>query len=464
MSGESDLLTAGVAAIVDALASGAVTAAGLTEAALGVIAAADPGLHAFITVDYDGARAAAAAADREIAAGRPLPGRLPSPLPNRLLGLPVAIKDNIPTAGLRTTFNSRAYAGWTPATDTPAVRRLRAAGAVIVGKTNLNELGWSVPSETDLVPPPRNPWRTADLMVGSSSGSAAAVAAGMVPAALGTDGGGSTRLPASQANLVGLKPGRGVIPGTGSPLDEVSVIGVLGRSAEDVMTIFSVLADRPAPYRDHAEPEPEPRLAVPRRQLESLDIEDDVRAAFEADLRALTEMGAEVAEVDLPGLETARDANFVLLAALAHAALARDLRERPELLGASARRYHLAGAVVSVEDLLNARRAGQAFAAELDRALGPRTGLLTPVSTVATTAAARRPGEHSRGLNSTFTAPFNLTGWPAISIPSWRGRPGPGGPGIPIGLQVAARPGREEWLLELASRARPWLGTLDGAR
>jgi aspartyl-tRNA(Asn)/glutamyl-tRNA(Gln) amidotransferase subunit A len=441
MSVAKSLLTAGVAAITEALASGAVTAADLTDAALGVIATDDPGLHAFITVDHQGARAAAAAADAAASRGRPLHG------------LPVAIKDNIPTAGLRTTFNSRAYADWTPATDAPAVRRLRSAGAIVIGKTNLNEFGWSLPSEDDLAPPPRNPWNTAHPLVGSSSGSAAAVAAGMVPVALGTDGGGSTRLPASQTNLVGLKPGRGVIPGTGSPLDEISTIGVLGRSAADVMTIFSVIADRVAPRWDHAEFAV--RMAVPRRQIDSLDIEDDVRVAFDADVGALADMGAEIAEVDLPQLETARDASFVLLAALAHAALAPDLRERQRLLGVSARRYHLAGGVLGVEDVVNARRIGRAFADELDGALGPSAGLLTPVSTVATTAAARRPGEHNRGLNSTFTAPFNLTGWPAVSIPSRRG-----GAGIPIGLQVAARPGQEEWLLELASRARPWLGTV----
>jgi aspartyl-tRNA(Asn)/glutamyl-tRNA(Gln) amidotransferase subunit A len=444
MSAARSLLNAGVAAIGDAIANGALTAAELAEAALGAIAADDPVLHAFITADPGGARAAAAAADREARRGRPAQEAA-------LRGLPVAIKDNIPTAGLRTTFNSRAYADWTPAWDAPAVQRLRLAGAVIVGKTNLNEFGWSVPSEADLVPPPRNPWNTAHLMVGSSSGSATAVAAGMVPVALGTDGGGSTRLPASQANLVGLKPGRGVIPGTGEPTEELSVIGVLGRSAEDVWAVFSVLAGRPARHPGRADFPL--RLAVPRRQIESLGIEEDVRVAFEADLRALADAGAEIAEVDLPHLETARDASFVLLAALSHAMLAPDLRERQELLGLSARRYHLAGAVLSVEDIVNARRIGRAFADEMDRALGPSYGILTPVSTVATTEAARRPGEHNRGLNSTFTAPFNLTGWPAISVPSRSG-----GQGIPIGLHVAARPGQEEWLLELASRARAWLG------
>lgn len=449
MSTAECLLTAGVAAIRDALASGAVSAAELTDAALSLITAGDPGLHAFITVDPAGARAAAAAADREGA------GRSPR---SPLHGVPVAVKDNIPTAGLRTTYNSRAYADWTPAADAPAVQRLRAAGAVVIGKANLNEFGWSVPSETDLVAPPRNPWNTEHLMVGSSSGSAAAVAAGMVPVALGTDGGGSTRLPASQSNLVGLKPGRGVIPGAGSPMDEISVTGVLGRSAHDVLAAFSILAARPAPHWDAGFPV---RLAVPRRQIESLDIEGDVRAAFEADVRALVDAGAQITEVDLPHLETARDGNFVLLAALAHAVHAPDLREHPKLLGVSARRYHLAGGVVSVEDVLNARRVGQAFADETDKALGLTTGLLTPVSPVATTVAARRPGEHNRGLNSTFTAPFNLTGWPAISIPSRRGSQG-----IPIGLQVAARPGQEEWLLELASRASAWLGTQaeDGAQ
>jgi aspartyl-tRNA(Asn)/glutamyl-tRNA(Gln) amidotransferase subunit A len=438
------LLAAGISAIGDALARGEVTAVDLTEAALRAIAADDPQLHAFITVDADAARGAAVAADRLAGSGR---GRGP------LHGVPVAIKDNIPTAGLRTTYNSRAYADWTPAADAPAVRRLRRAGAIVLGKTNLNEFGWSVPSPADLVAPPRNPWNTGHLMVGSSSGSAAAVAAGMVPVALGTDGGGSTRLPASQANLVGLKPGRDAIPGVGSPIDELSAIGILGRSAGDVLTVFSLLADRPVPRRD-AGGSP-PRLAIPRPQIESLDIEDDVRAAFEADIGSLAEMGAQITEIDLPHLQQARDGNFVLLAALAHAVLAPDLRTRAESIGVSARRYHLAGAVLSVEDTVNARRLGKMFAAELDRALGPSTGLLTPVSTVATTAAARRPGEHNRGLNSTFTSPFNLIGWPAISVPS-RHR----SQGIPIGFHVAARPGHEEWLLDLAAKAQPYVGSL----
>ena len=417
------------------------TAADITEAALGAISAANPDLHAFITVNTEEARATAAAADQQARAGQRR---------GQLHGVPVAVKDNIPTAGLRTTCNSRAYANWIPAADAPAVSRLRQAGAIVVGKTNLNEFGWSVPSPDDLAPPPRNPWNTAHEMVGSSSGSAVAVAAGLTPVALGTDGGGSTRLPASQANLVGLKPGRHAIPGAGTPLDELSAIGILGRSAADVLAMFSVLADRPAPRWDTGG---FPLgLAVPRRQIDGLDIEDDVRTAFEADIQALTDMGAEIAEIDLPHLETARDGNFVLLAALAHATHAPDLRLRQQSIGVSARRYHLAGAVLSVEDAVNARRIGQIFADELDHALGPRTGLLTPVSTVATTAAARRPGEHNRGLNSTFTSPFNLIGWPAISVPSRRGSQG-----IPIGLQVAARPGHEEWLLELAARARLWL-------
>ena len=450
MTGPARLLTAGVAAIRQALDGGEVTAADLTEAAMGAISRANPELHAFITVNTGEARATAAAADERARAGQ---RRGP------LHGVPVAVKDNIPTVGLRTTLNSRAYADWVPAADAPAVRRLRQAGAIVVGKTNLNEFGWSVPSPDDLVPPPRNPWNTAHEMVGSSSGSAVAVAAGLTPVALGTDGGGSTRLPASQANLVGLKPGRDAIPGVGTAIDELSVIGILGRSAADVSAVFEVLAGRPAPRWD-ADPFPL-GLAVPRRQIDSLDVEDDVRTAFEADIQALAEMGAEISEVDLPHLETARDGNFVLLAALAHAVHAPDLRRRPELIGVSARRYHLAGSVLSVEDAVNARRIGQVFADEVHHALGARTGLLMPVSTVGSTAAARRPGEHNRGLNSTFTSPFNLAGWPAISAPSRRG-----GEGIPIGLQVAARPGHEEWLLELAARAAPWLGSVsaDGAR
>lgn len=436
----ADLLTSEIAEASQALQRRDLSAVELVRACLDRIEEANPVLNAFITVDYDGALAAAKRADDEIAADQHR---------SALHGIPVAVKDNLPTAGLRTTYNSRAYASWTPARDVLAVSRLRDAGAIIVGKCNLNEFGWSIPDPSDLAPPPRNPWNSEHLAVGSSSGSAVAVASGMCMAALGTDGGGSTRLPASQMHLVGLKPTRGVVPGVEGPLDELSVVGVLARTGGDAAAVFAAVAQRRLPQLTSFK---ELRLGVPLRQINSLPVEPDVANAYQADLDALAAAGAQIIDVDLPHLEDARDANFVLLVALAHAAHSQDLRDRYNDIGVSARRYHLVGSVLSEEDCVNARRVAAVFESELTLALHNCDVLVTPVSTVATTAAARRPGEHNRGLNSTFTSPLNITGWPAISVPTAHRSQG-----IPIGLHAIGRPNEEDSLLRFAAWSRSTL-------
>lgn len=446
-----EVLRQSLSEAAEALRGGAVSSTDLVRASLDHIAAIDDRRHAFVTVDAEGALAAAADLDAQLRAGH---WRGP------LHGIPIAVKDNIPTAGLRTTYNSRAYADWVPGREPPTVTRLRRAGAVIVGKTNLNEFGWSVPSDDDLVAPPRNPWNPEYQAVGSSSGSGVAVASGMVFGALGTDGGGSARLPAGQMGLVGLKPTRGPESGVGAPIDEVSVVSVLTRTAADAGIMYAAMMDRTPPPPDAAtamtgpNAEPVVRLAVPRRQIDELPIEPDVRAAFAESMSILKDLGVVLMDVDVPHLGAARDANFVLISALSHAGHRDDLRERAHLLGASTLRYLHLGAALGAADYLNAREMGTLFAAELDRILVDCAGIATPVSTVVTAEAARRPGEHSRGLNASFTAPFNLTGWPGIAIPS-----GTSGLGIPIGLQVAARPGQEPFLLRLAetyaTRTRP---------
>lgn len=423
----------GIVDLATLVRSREVSATDLVSASLDRIAATDGRLHAYVTVDADGALAAAASLDAELARVGPR---------SLLHGIPIAVKDNIPTRGLRTTYNSRAYEQWVPDHEPPTVRRLRGAGAVIVGKTNLNEFGWSIPSDDDLVSPPRNPWNTAHRAVGSSSGSAVAVAAGTVVAALGTDGGGSTRLPASQMGLVGLKPTWSTDSGTGTLVDEVSVISVLARSAADAAAVHVAMTGASA-----AAAEPMTRLAVPRRQIADLPVEPEVTAAFEDSLRTLAEMGIELVDVDVPHLPAARDANFVLITALSHADHRGDLHDRESLIGESTHRYLRLGAALGAADYLDGRAMATAFGRELDTATAGCAGLVTPVSTVVTTAAARRPGEHSRGLNASFTAPFNLTGRPAISIPSHTSEEG-----IPIGLQVAGRPGAEARLLDLAVR------------
>jgi aspartyl-tRNA(Asn)/glutamyl-tRNA(Gln) amidotransferase subunit A len=427
----TDALRLDLKAARDALQKRELTSVDLTEAAFNRVSELDPELHAFVTLDHEGALQSAALADQEIADGRLRP----------LQGVPVAVKDNIAMRGLRTTFNSRAYEQWLPTQDAEPVARLREAGAVILGKTNLNEFALSVPDATDLVPPPRNPWNRNLQAMGSSSGSAVAVSTGMCFAALGTDAGGSVRLPASQMGLVGLKPTRGALPGAEGILDEVSVVGILARHAADALAMYEVLAGS----QDIEDPGSPLELAVPRRQIDELPIEDEAAQAFASDLETLVELGVRLVEVDLPYLEAARDANFLLMTALQHASRAEDLRERYALIGTSARRYFLGAGMLGIEDFFSARRVADIFSHDLKKKIAGCTGLVTPVSTVTSAEAARRPGEHGRGLDASFTSPFNAIGWPAISIPTRIGTNG-----LPIGMQVVGRPGQDGFLLGVA--------------
>lgn len=414
---------------------GEVTSAELVEASLARIDALDGLLHCFITVDRDGALAAARSADADRAAG--LAGHSP------LHGVPVAVKDNLDTAGLRTTQNSHALADHVPSADTPAVARLRAAGAVIVGKTNLNEFGWSLPSEADLTPPVNNPWQPEYRSIGSSSGSAAAVAAGMVYAALGTDGGGSTRLPAGQHGLVGLKPTRGSVPGRRA-YHQLSVVGVLARSAADAAAVYEVIADQSDTPLD-SKPLAGLQLGIPRQIVEDSGLEADVGAAFDDAIGELKRLGVAVSDVELPAMTVARAANFTLIAAGSFTSREALVREKLDMIGPVTRRYVLTGAFARATDVLRAQRVAELAESAMTDDLGDLDGILTPVTPFVTAEAARVPGEHRKGRNAVFTAPFNLIGWPAIAIPC-----GMGSVGLPIGFQVAGLRRCEPMLLSLA--------------
>jgi aspartyl-tRNA(Asn)/glutamyl-tRNA(Gln) amidotransferase subunit A len=414
---------------------GEVSAAEVTEELLQRITDLDGILHSFITVDTEGAKAAARQADAEIAAGV---------LQGPLHGIPVAVKDSIPTRGLSTTANSRVLADWVPDTDADAVVRLREAGAVIIGKTSLNEFGWSVPCDDDLAPPVRNPWNPHYQAIGSSSGSGAAVSAGLVFGALGTDSGGSTRLPAGQMGLIGLKPTRGAIPHGGALTDDlISTIGNLARNAGDAAAIFEALSgQRIGPLNEGVTGI---RLGVPHQYMEMVGLEPEVAESFDEDLERLKALGVVLTDVDIAVLASAREATFMLIAALTFASHEETLRTKFHLYGSSARRYLLTGAFLTTADYLRAVRVGEMVTFELNRTLTGLHGLVSPVSPVVTAEAARRPSEHRRGINASFTAPFSLTGWPAIAVPSRVG-----GLGLPIGFQIAARPRQESLLLRLA--------------
>jgi len=439
------LLERGVMAVAGAVARGEVTPLDVTHALLERIERFDGAVRSYITVDAEGARAAASALTAEL---RSAPPR------SVLHGVGIGAKDNIPVAGMRCTYNSPLMRDWQPRRDAEAIRRLRAAGAVMIGKHNLNEFGWSLPTEDDLAPPPRNPWFPEERSVGSSSGGGAAVAAGLALAALGTDGGGSIRLPAGQHGLFGVKPGHDDVPRQGVGEGSVSEVSVLARTAADAAAVLAAMqvdVDAPdAAERFRREPARRAaevvtlarqiRLGVPEAYLADVGMEEDVAAALAEVRRACGDLGIELVAVERRALDVLHDAvraNFVIIAAehfFDHEGPGVD-RNR---YGASAGFYNLPGACVTASDYLHAQRVGAIARDAIDAVLGEVDLLLTPTTPVTRTSTARNPKTHRKGGNAAYTAPFNISGHPAISFPAGVSREG-----IPIGMQLVGRRGSE---------------------
>lgn len=277
------------------------------EACLAQIDARNADLTTFITVTADAARAQASAADLAATEGRWL---------GLLHGMPVALKDNIDTAGVRTTSGAQFWADRIPNDDATVVKRLKAAGAVLVGKATLGEVVFDVRSHNPVVGPARNPWNKTLSPGGSSGGSAAAIAADMCVGALGSDTGGSVRIPASFCGVTGLRPTHGAIPSSGAtPVSAGNdTIGPMARRAEDVARLFAVMAgyDPSDPHSlDHDFGNFLPRLqdgvdglriGLPRNFFFE-NIDPDIEAAVRTAAKALEDLGADLVEIDLPGAE-----------------------------------------------------------------------------------------------------------------------------------------------------------------
>lgn len=427
------------------IAAGRQTAVAATAASLRRAALSNPTLHAFITLS-DTANATAAKLDTDGRRHRPL------------FGLPLAVKDLTDTAELRTTYGSLIYRDHIPTQDDIVVARARAAGAVIVGKTNTPEFGFGAQCRNLLCPATANPHDLSLSSGGSSGGSAAAVAAGIVPAALGTDFGGSVRMPAAFCGIIGFRPSAGHLPSTTRRLawDAMSTIGFLTRSVRDAALLYEVLAgpdirDPASPRMQSSAPMPTRRVAC-SNDLGTAPMSQAMTDRFCAATAALLETGLtpHAAHPDCSGAM----ASFATLrAAHIHSNLSSLRDQHGELLSPTVRWNISRGDGLSAAAYLQAEadraslyRRFVSFFEQFDILIIPSAAVL-PFSTDiddVTEIDGRPLGSVIDYL--AITAIITLTGCPALSLPYW-----PRGDVLPIGLQLIAAPGQDHKLLAFAA-------------
>ena len=459
--------------IAAALRAKTVSAVELATESLARIEAGNPKINAFVTVDRDGALAAAKAADARLAAGHGGP----------LTGIPLAHKDVFCTEGVLTTCGSKMLSNFVSPYDAHVVTLLKNAGAVMVGKTNMDEFAMGSSNENSHFGPTRNPWNTDKVPGGSSGGSAAAVAARMVPIATGTDTGGSIRQPASLCGITGIKPTYGTVSRYGmiayaSSLDQG---GAFGRSAEDCARMLSAMNGHDPRDSTSLERDTEDYTADLARPLAGLRIglpteffadgmSDDVRAAVDAALAEYRKLGAVTVDVSLPNARLAIPAYYVIAPAEASSNLSRfdgvryghraaeygDLNDmycksRAQGFGAEVKRRILVGTYVLSHGYYDAyyikaqklrRLIAQDFAAafaQCDVIAGPTC------PTVAFGIGEKSNDPVQMYLGDIYTVAVNLAGLPALAHPA-----GFGAGGMPVGLQLIGNYFGEARLLGVA--------------
>ena len=448
-SGELHYLTIGAAAPL--IAAGELSPVELTRAYLDRIAAVDARLDSYVTLTADLALSQARQAEAEIAAGR---------YRGPMHGIPIALKDLYDTAGIRTTAMSRVTPDRVPAADATAVTRLYDAGAILLGKLAMHEFALGGPDFTSLFPPARNPWNTDHIPGGSSSGSGAAVAAGLCMGALGSDTGGSIRGPAAMCGIAGIKPTFGRVSNYGvAPLSwSQDHCGPMTWTVEDCAIMLQAIAgydpkdpttaDVPTPnylaaLRDGVRGL---TVGVPRQHFyeEAPGVDPQVIAAAERALETLSELGAEIRDVELPHIGYAQAVNQVIMLSEAYSYHEADLKRRRQDYGDMVRNRFLLGGLLSASDYNQALRMRRVIKDEMAAALRQADVLVTP------TYASPAPEIQGYAGASTltqpsFTGPFNVSGLPAVSTPS-----GLSAAGLPMGLQVVGRPFDEATALRVA--------------
>jgi aspartyl-tRNA(Asn)/glutamyl-tRNA(Gln) amidotransferase subunit A len=402
-------------------------------------------LNAFVTITADRALEDAARLTAEARGGK---WRSP------LHGIPIGLKDLYDTAGVRTAAGSKQWAGRVPTEDAEVVRRLKTAGAIIVGKLNMDEFAYNFTGETSSFGTSRNPWNLERSPGGSSGGSAVAVATGMCFGALGSDTGGSIRLPAALCGITGFKPTYGAVSAKGvAPLAwSLDHVGPMCRSAGDAALMMHALTGRQV--RLQAADLRTLKLGIPRAvYYEGIDRETAETVA--ASTEALAQMTAGAREITMPPLGAAGDlpefpeAYIRVISAEAHAFHEEMLRLHPERYHPGTRASLERGAAVSAAAYIRARRELERVRAESDSFFAGTDILITP-----TAPGPAFPFGERRLVWLRNTAPWNLLGLPSISVPC-----GFSTDGLPIGLQVTGRAGQDVAVLALAAayqKATPW--------
>jgi aspartyl-tRNA(Asn)/glutamyl-tRNA(Gln) amidotransferase subunit A len=464
------------------LAAREISAVELTRAFLDRIERLNGTLNAFITVDAERSLAQARAADERLASGRAAP----------LTGIPIAHKDLFCTKGWPTTCGSKMLANFVAPYDAHVIEQFNAAGAVILGKTNMDEFAMGSSNENSFFGPVRNPWDLNAVPGGSSGGSAAAVAAGLAPGATGTDTGGSIRQPASFTGICGLRPTYGRVSRYGmvafaSSLDQG---GALARTAEDLATLLDAMAgfdardstclDRPKDdYRGAlATPSGKLRIGLPREYF-SKELAEDVAAPILAAVEALGKLGFDLVDVSLPNQHLSVPVYYVLAPAEASSNLSRfdgvryghraagaaDLgelyrRTRAEGFGAEVKRRIFIGTYVLSHGYydsyyLQAQRIRRLIARDFAEAFKRCDLIVGPAApSVAFDLGAKRDDPVQMYLDDLYTIPINLAGLPGLSIPC-----GFGDLGRPVGLQIVGNYFDEARMLAAAhafQRATDW--------
>jgi aspartyl-tRNA(Asn)/glutamyl-tRNA(Gln) amidotransferase subunit A len=423
----------------------------LTQAFLDRIEAVDAQLRSFIALLPERALEQARTAEAEIQQGN---------YRGPLHGIPIGLKDLYDTKGILTTAMSRVTPDRVPDENATTVARLNDAGTILLGKLAMHEFALGGADPTSLFPPARNPWDLERIPGGSSSGSGAAVAAGLCMGALGSDTGGSIRGPASFCSIVGLKPTYGRVSNYGVvPLSwSQDHCGPMTWTVEDTALMLQAIAGydtkdpttSTAPVPDYSQALKEDirglKVGVPRRYFfqSGPDVEPETLAAIERALEVMASLGTTVQDVEIPHIEYARPVNQVIMMGEAFAFHEQNLKARRQDYGNMVRDRFLLGGLLTISDYVQAQRVRRLIKQEMAQVLQEVDVMVTPTSPKPAPLLEGYSGV-STLISPSFTGPFNVSGLPSISVPG-----GFTSAGLPIGLQIAGRPFDECTVLRVA--------------